>query len=94
MTSTVLIRGGTVVNADREQRADVLCADGVIVAVGEGFEASLMITSHCQKLKKFAVNATWLKLIEISSASAASSKRTWLNAKTRLWVSWLSVRTA
>jgi trk system potassium uptake protein TrkA len=25
--------------------------DTVIVAVGEGFEASLMITSHCQKLK-------------------------------------------
>ena len=31
----LLIRGGTVVNADREERADVLCVDGKIVAVGE-----------------------------------------------------------
>ena len=30
----LLIRGGTVVNADREERADVLCMDGKIVAVG------------------------------------------------------------
>ena len=30
----LLIRGGTVVNADREFRADVLCVDGKIVAVG------------------------------------------------------------
>ena len=35
----VLVRGGTVVNADRSFRADVLCADGKIVAVGEGLEA-------------------------------------------------------
>jgi dihydropyrimidinase len=35
----MLIRGGTVVNADRNVRADVLCADGKIVAVGEGLEA-------------------------------------------------------
>ena len=32
--STLLIRGGTVVNADREFRADVLCVDGQIAAVG------------------------------------------------------------
>ena len=32
--STVLIRGGTVVNADREFRADVLCVDGRIVQLG------------------------------------------------------------
>jgi dihydropyrimidinase len=32
---TILIRGGTVVNAEREFRADVLCANGKIVAVGE-----------------------------------------------------------
>jgi dihydropyrimidinase len=32
--STLLIRGGTVVNADREFRADVLCVDGRIAAVG------------------------------------------------------------
>ena len=36
---TVLIRGGTVVNADRSQRADVLCADGRIVAVDENLDA-------------------------------------------------------
>ncbi|MEO5793840.1 MAG: dihydropyrimidinase [Rhodoferax sp.] len=33
--SNVLIRGGTVVNADRAFRADVLCVDGKIAAVGE-----------------------------------------------------------
>jgi dihydropyrimidinase len=36
---TVLIQGGTVVNADRSFRADVLCEDGLIAAVGEGLEA-------------------------------------------------------
>ncbi|MDH3613335.1 MAG: dihydropyrimidinase [Gammaproteobacteria bacterium] len=36
---TVLIKGGTVVNADRSMRADVLCEDGVITAVGEGLDA-------------------------------------------------------
>jgi len=36
---TVLIQGGTVVNADRSFRADVLCQDGLIVAVGEGLDA-------------------------------------------------------
>lgn len=35
----LLIRGGTVVNADREERADVLLADGRIVAVGEAAAA-------------------------------------------------------
>ena len=34
MSTSVWIRGGTVVNADREQRADVLCVDGQIAAVG------------------------------------------------------------
>lgn len=33
--SKLFIRGGTVVNADRAYRADVLCEDGKIVAVGE-----------------------------------------------------------
>jgi len=37
--STVLIRGGTVVNADREFRADVLVQDGLIVQVGANLEA-------------------------------------------------------
>ena len=32
---SILIRGGVVVNADREFRADVLCEDGKIIAVGE-----------------------------------------------------------
>jgi dihydropyrimidinase len=36
---TVLIKGGTVVNADRSQQADVLCHDGLIVSVGESLEA-------------------------------------------------------
>ncbi len=35
---TVLVQGGTVVNADRSFRADVLCQDGVITAVGEGLD--------------------------------------------------------
>ena len=35
----LLIRGGTVVNADREERADVLIVDGKIVAVGDGAAA-------------------------------------------------------
>ena len=33
--SNLFIRGGTVVNADRAFRADVLCRSGQIVAVGE-----------------------------------------------------------
>ncbi len=32
--NALLIRGGTVVNADREFKADVLCVDGTIAAVG------------------------------------------------------------
>jgi dihydropyrimidinase len=36
---TVLIKGGTVVNADRTFRADVLCQDGVIAAIGDELEA-------------------------------------------------------
>ncbi|MGM3187404.1 dihydropyrimidinase [Musicola paradisiaca] len=35
MMSKLLIKGGTVVNADRQFRADVLCVDGVIAAVGD-----------------------------------------------------------
>ena len=37
--SSVLIRGGTVVNADRQFRADVLCVDGKISAVGDNLQA-------------------------------------------------------
>lgn len=37
--TTLLIQGGTVVNADRAFRADVLCVDGQITAVGEGLQA-------------------------------------------------------
>ncbi len=36
---SLLIRGGTVVNADREFQADVLCVDGRIAAVGAALEA-------------------------------------------------------
>ncbi|MGH8302107.1 MAG: dihydropyrimidinase, partial [Steroidobacteraceae bacterium] len=35
----LLIRGGTVVNADCARRADVVCSQGVIVAVGENLQA-------------------------------------------------------
>ncbi len=37
--TTTLIRGGTVVNADRAFRADVLCQDGKITAVGDNLDA-------------------------------------------------------
>ena len=37
--SSVLIRGGTVVNAESSVRADVLCDGGLIRAVGPGLEA-------------------------------------------------------
>ncbi|MCH7898434.1 MAG: dihydropyrimidinase, partial [Proteobacteria bacterium] len=36
---SVLIQGGTVVNAEQSFRADVLCDKGSIVAVGENLEA-------------------------------------------------------
>jgi dihydropyrimidinase len=36
---TVLIKGGTVVNADRTFAANVLCSDGKIVAIGDDLEA-------------------------------------------------------
>jgi len=41
---TVLIKGGTVVNADRTFNADVLCSDGKIVSVGENTEAPAGVT--------------------------------------------------
>ena len=41
---SLLIRGGTVVNADREQRADVLCVNGVIAEVGEALSAPMGAT--------------------------------------------------
>jgi len=34
----LLIKGGTVVNADQSVRADVLCQDGIIATVGEGLD--------------------------------------------------------
>src|SRR5215467_6410193 len=36
---TVLIKGGTVVTADQTFRADVLCVDGKIAAIGEKLDA-------------------------------------------------------
>jgi dihydropyrimidinase len=39
MSQALLIRGGTVVNADREFKADVLCLEGRIAAVGEAAAA-------------------------------------------------------
>ena len=35
---TIFVRGGTVVTAEGRQRADILCAGGRIVAVGDGLE--------------------------------------------------------
>ncbi|MFZ6863950.1 dihydropyrimidinase [Undibacterium sp. Ji67W] len=40
---SILIRGGVVVNADREFRADVLCDNGKIIAVGEHLPTPLGI---------------------------------------------------
>ena len=39
MSNPVLIRGGTVVDAEFSYRADVLCVDGKIAAIGESLEA-------------------------------------------------------
>ncbi|MDH3748509.1 MAG: dihydropyrimidinase [Gammaproteobacteria bacterium] len=41
---SVLIRGGTVVNAERSLRADVLCHDGTIAAVGENLDSPVNAT--------------------------------------------------
>ena len=38
---TLIVRGGTVVNADRAFRADVLCFGDKIVAVGESIDLAL-----------------------------------------------------
>ncbi len=38
---SILIKGGTIVTADITKRADVLCDDGVIKAIGENLEAPL-----------------------------------------------------
>src|SRR6185369_6403309 len=48
MTTSLLIRGGTVVNADREFKADVLCVDGRIAAVGD--DAAKNAPAGSQKL--------------------------------------------
>jgi dihydropyrimidinase len=37
--SSILIRGGTVINAESSVKADVLTQDGLIVAVGPNLEA-------------------------------------------------------
>ena len=41
--TTTLIRGGTVVNADLSERADVLIKDGKIIAVGLGLSGDTVI---------------------------------------------------
>src|SRR6187402_3380015 len=48
MTHSLLIRGGTVVNADREFKGDVLCIDGRIAAVGE--DAAKNAPANAEKL--------------------------------------------
>jgi len=44
--SKLLIRGATVVNADREFRADVLCSDGKVAQIGENLE----LPTNCREL--------------------------------------------
>ncbi len=46
----LLIRGGTVVNADREFRADVLCEGGKIVAVGASLDVDNNTPAGCEVL--------------------------------------------
>jgi len=46
MSSALLIRGGTVVNADREFAADVLCMDGRIAAVGADLQTQAPSGTH------------------------------------------------
>ncbi|WP_374661136.1 dihydropyrimidinase [Inhella sp.] len=46
--NALLIQGATVVNADCEQRADVLCVDGRIAAIGE--KAASEAPSGCERL--------------------------------------------
>ncbi|MCK5325601.1 MAG: amidohydrolase family protein, partial [Woeseiaceae bacterium] len=41
---TVLIKGGTVVNADRSFRADILCENGLVSAIQETIEAPKNVT--------------------------------------------------
>ncbi len=48
MSKSILIQGGTVVNADREFKADVLCVDGVIAAVGD--DAAALAPAGTEKL--------------------------------------------
>ncbi len=48
MSKSILIQGGTVVNADREFKADVLCVDGVIAAVGD--DAASLAPAGTQKV--------------------------------------------
>jgi dihydropyrimidinase len=47
-SNALLIRGGTVVNADREFKADVLCVGGHIAAVGE--RAAQQAPAGCEQL--------------------------------------------
>ena len=42
----LLIKGGTVVNADHQRRADVLCVDGVIAAVGDASQWDIPATTE------------------------------------------------
>ena len=48
MSAAVLIRGGTVVNADRAFRADVLCLDGKVALVGIPLEPFAYDVSKAQ----------------------------------------------
>ena len=48
MATSLLIRGGTVVNADREFKADVLCIDGQIAAGQDVLAGSIQRLCACR----------------------------------------------
>ena len=62
----LLIRGGTVVNADHARRADVLCAQGVIVNVRNGPDAQKLIDVKFPKLPEVerGIDADELEVID------------------------------
>jgi dihydropyrimidinase len=43
---TLLIKGGTVVNADYQRRADVLCVNGIVTAVGDATQWDIPATTE------------------------------------------------
>ena len=58
---SVLIRGGTVVNADQSIRADVACVDGQIVEVGLDLEAQ---NGHGRTALEAAYNVRYDSIVD------------------------------